>query len=510
MKSIKKVLKQLPFLPKKPLTPPSLALWSVTSKTGKGVYASSDTLFKGAIFGRDSLEVAEDLNLVKPRLVRHILLTLASLQGLHSSDISEEEHGKIIHEYRTAIVDGKPLDSMSKHIFTELSSRWGGNPSEMAYYGSIDATPHFIRVVGLYCQQHGDQLLSARIKGRDGGIKTMRETLIQAVDWLMSKLADSSSGLLEYRARNPVGIANQVWKDSSEFYVHENGELANHEQPIASIEVQGLVFDALTFAGHLLPERSEELIKHADKLRARTIELLWRQSRNYFALGVDHRDNGSLRTIETTTANPAALLDSYFFDDITQDEKKMYITGIVRNIMGTDFLTDAGIRSRSLSEAKVIKFWDYHGSFVTWPKETYDIAKGLRRQGFPKLATELENRLLNVVRRSRNYPEFVYVDYRGRVLAGPPTTQSHGGISLVDSTNKPETIQAWTVSAVMAINNSRLPGAHKRSYKQVAWQKDLQQEVLIHIPHVPALRGTKELAARYPEYPYQLARSNHN
>ena len=51
---------------------PSLALKTVTSKRGLGVYASSDTLFKGAVFGRDSLEVAEDLMQTKPQLVRAI------------------------------------------------------------------------------------------------------------------------------------------------------------------------------------------------------------------------------------------------------------------------------------------------------------------------------------------------------------------------------------------------------------------------------------------------------
>lgn len=503
MKPIKKVFNNLPFIPK-PLTPPALALRAVTSKSGKGVYASSDTLFKGAVFGRDSLEVAEDLIVFRPKLVRHILFTLASLQGIHSSDISEEEHGKIVHEYRTAIVDGKPLDSMSRYIFGELSSRWGGNDTEMAYYGSIDATPHFIRVLGLYCQRYGDKLLSLHIRRRDGSSQTLRDSVVLAVDWLMDKLADSSSGLLEYHARNPQGIENQVWKDSREFYVHENGELANHTQPIASIEVQGLAYDALTYASRFLPERTKELHNRALWLRARTIELLWRPQRSYFALGMDHRADGSLRAIETMTANPAALLDTMFFDDLPEDERRLYLQGIARNIMGSDFLTDAGIRSRSLSENQLVKYWDYHGSFTSWPKETYDIAKGLRRQGFPKLADELENRLLNVVRKSRCYPEFVYVDYRGRVLAGPPAANDHGGISLVDSTNKPETIQAWTVSAVLAITNSRLAVLGKRRVHQSAWQKELEQEILAHIPHVPTLRGPKALAARYPDYPYQL------
>lgn len=504
MKPLNKVIKNLPLKPRKPLTPPALALRSVTSRTGKGVYASSDTLFKGAVFGRDSLEVAEDLLTIKPKLVRHILLTLASLQGLHSSDISEEEHGKIVHEYRTAIVDGKKLDDISKHIFTELASRWGGNATEMAYYGSVDATPHFVRVLGLYCERWGDKILSEQVRTRDGHTGTVRDALILAIDWLMDKLADSSTGLLEYRRRNPLSIENQVWKDSVEFYVHENGKMANHAQPISSIEVQSLAYDALMYASRFLPERAKELDNRAIWLRTRTFELLWRPQRQYFALGIDHREDGSLRPIETMTANPASLMDSYFFDGLTDEEKQSYVGGIAKNIMGADFLTDAGIRSRSLSEDKLVKYWDYHGSFTSWPKETYDIAKGLRRQGFPKLAAELENRLLNVVRKSRSYPEFVYVDYRGRVLAGPPTTTSHGGLSMVDSTNKPETIQAWTVSAVMAITTSRYLTITRKRHSQKAWQKELEIEILSHIPHVPSLRTGRALSARYPDYPYQL------
>src|SRR5437868_2289161 len=96
-----RVIKRIPLVPKPVILAPNLALRKVTSKTGKGVYASNDTLFKGAVFGRDSLEVAEDLITVKPKLVQHILMTLASLQGLHSHDVNEEEHGKIVHEYRT-------------------------------------------------------------------------------------------------------------------------------------------------------------------------------------------------------------------------------------------------------------------------------------------------------------------------------------------------------------------------------------------------------------------------
>src|SRR5215212_4093772 len=116
---MRKIIPKVPFTLRKPrirLTP-ARALNTVTSKSGMGVFASSDRLFKGAVFGRDSLEVAEDLMYIKPKLVESILLTLASLQGERDDRDNEEEPGKIIHEYRTPKVDGKALDAESKNIY---------------------------------------------------------------------------------------------------------------------------------------------------------------------------------------------------------------------------------------------------------------------------------------------------------------------------------------------------------------------------------------------------------
>jgi glycogen debranching enzyme len=305
---------------------------------------------------------------------------------------------------------------------------------------------------------------------------------------------------------NPHGIANQVLKDSKEFYVHESGETANHQLPISSIDVQGLAYDALLAGAELLSTQADELRATAETLRDRTIELLWQPEREYFALGTDHNHHGALRRIDTKTANPAALLDSQFFDQLSAEQRRTYVSSIVRTIMGPDFLCDAGIRSRALSEAALVPFWDYHGSYTSWPKETYDIAKGLRRQGFVRLATELENRILNVVRKSKAYLEFVYVDDRGRVLAGSPSLQSHGELTMVDSTNRPETIQAWTVSAVLAITLSRMPGRKQYSHEPATWQRQLEQRMLAQIPRVPSLRSSKQLTARYPDYPYRLTR----
>lgn len=476
----------------------------VVSKDGLGVYASADTLFRGAVFGRDSLEVAEDLMYTSPRLVHRIILTLASLQGEEDHKTNEEEPGKIVHEYRRTTVDGKPIDSISAEIFRNLSERWGGGADEMVYYGSVDSTPLFVRVLGKYCAAYGPEILTEKVIMRSGHQLSVALALENSLDWILRKLEASSSGLLEFKRKNPRGIENQVWKDSKEFYIHEDGTHANHSKPIASIEVQALAYDALRYGAELLPSYNRTLSKQAEILRDKTIGLLWRPDEQYFSLGLDYDSKNRQRIIKTLTANPGEMLDSRFFDELSPKDQQFYVSETVREIMGLEFLTDAGIRSRALSEARLVPFWDYHGSFTSWPKESYDIAKGLRRWGLPMLAEELENRLLNVVRSVRSYPEFIYVDARGRVLGLPKPSHNHGDLVLVDSHNKPEKIQAWTVSAILGINAQRGFLPRRRRVHQTAWQKELEAEVLRAIPRVKRLRTARELAARYPDYPYVL------
>jgi glycogen debranching enzyme len=159
MKDVKRAVK--PLLAKRPSkwTSPNLALRAVTSKSGLGVYASSDALYKGALFGRDSLSVAEDLMYFKPKLVETILLTLAAYQGERTNNITEEEPGKIIHEHRTTTVEGNPISGVTLEIYNKYSFKWGGDEHSFTYYGSCDETPSFVRVLLQYCYIYGKDLL---------------------------------------------------------------------------------------------------------------------------------------------------------------------------------------------------------------------------------------------------------------------------------------------------------------------------------------------------------------
>lgn len=489
---------------KEEYVPAEEALALVMSQTGEGVYASADVLFKGAVFGRDSLKVGRDLLEVRPHLTREILSTLASFQGIKTDEVNEEEPGKIMHEMRRE----KGLDATSAVIFNELTSpaskNWGKewddkeNCWRMVYFGSVDSTPSYVQLLTEYCESQGDDILDEAVVLRDGSEITVRETMRKAVSWIVQQLEESPTGLLGYKRVNPNGIENQVWKDSKEFYVHADGSYVNHNASVASIEVQGIVYEALIGAGRYMADESVELARRAEELRDRTLELLWNPEARYFSVGVDQDENGHLRPIDTKAANVACLLDSRFFDMLPEEDRRLYISSIVETIMSPDFLTDAGIRSRALSDAKLVPFWDYHGSHVTWPKETYDIIRGLHRQGFSRLAEQAQNRMLNAVHKSDAFPEFIYVDAAGLALIRPDPE----GIA-IDSTNRPEGIQAWTVSSVMAAMADELYGPVEPNSQQ-EWQKVLEERLLSDIPDMPFCRERSELEKRYPDYGYHL------
>jgi glycogen debranching enzyme len=508
MKQVTDIFPHIPR-PHEALPLPTLALRAVTSKNGSMVYASSDRLYKGAFFTRDALEVAEDIMTLKPRLAANILVSAASFSGVGRNDDREEDYGKLSHEYRNVIVDGKPIDTTSLDIFNRLSFKWGGDDKRMIYYGAIDTTPHFLRVLGTYCDVKGTGILDRAVRlEQNGETITMREAAERALGWVLTELEGSASGLLEYKRRNPSSFLNHVWKDSDEFYVHENGQIANHNAPIASIEVQGLVYDALLAAAKLKLGDTTALTATTQKIRAKLFELLWIEDRQYFALGLDYdQEGGHLRIITTETANPAALLDTAIFDDLPEAEQQKYITGLVKKIFDKDFLTNVGIRSRSLAAASVIPFWDYHGSYASWPKETYDIAKGLKRQGFTNLSQQLENRLLNVVLKTREYAEFFYVDEHGRTLTHAPQARHQELVLTVDSPNAPETIQAWTVSAIFAITSNRLTNTFKlrKKFEATGWQAVLERKILTQIPLINRTLNPFTLAAQYPTYKYHLS-----
>src|ERR1700729_411287 len=208
-----------------------------------GVYASMGPHFTYAIFGRDSIEVAEDLMATHQRLVRDIIFTLARLQGVKYDSVSEEEPGKIHHEYRSRVFDGEVVSEQSLAVMHSLQHWWGSiGADELVYYGSSDATPTYIRLVFTYVKQYGRSILDEKYVTRSGETRTILDSVQAATDWLVEKIKSSPWKLLEYKRINPKGLFNQAWKDSETAYLHSNGTVANADGGIASVELQGYAY----------------------------------------------------------------------------------------------------------------------------------------------------------------------------------------------------------------------------------------------------------------------------
>ena len=432
--------------------PSALAdLDGLRAEGGQGLYGSGGPLYRDAIFGRDSVQTAEDILDLRPDLAREVIRTLGGLQGLVDAPIgpgsNEEERGKIHHEHRSLEIDGRRISPASAEILARLGAMWGGTPEELTYYGSVDATPLFARLVAAYCDRHGPALLEETVRQRDGAERTVRHCLLESIDWITRRLDGSDLGFLEFRHRNPLGIHFQVWKDSGTSYLHRDGAIANHEAPIAAVEVQGYVYDALLGAARLFPDRAAEHRERASKLRDAIFERMWMPGPEYFAMGVDRDAGGTPRWIDSIASNAALLLDTALFDGLPDAER--YLAPIAGRICGPEFMTEAGTRCRSNAEADLVDFADYHGSWAVWGRETFNVLKGLRRQGREREAQALGVALLNGVNAAGAHVEFLYVSPGGRVMYDFRGVEASPRAITVYGTNVPEAPQTWTVTAAL-------------------------------------------------------------
>ncbi len=472
--------------------------------SGHGLYGSGDRLFSYAIYGRDSVTAAETLLLLRPEVARDIILTLARLQGTVDAPVgpqsNEEERGKIHHEHRTLYVNGRRIPPASERLLRELASKWGGDETSLTYYGSVDATPLFVRLVARYCATRGESILDDRVTRRDGAQITVRESVLAAVDWITAKMDASPLGLVEFQRRNPQGIPFQVWKDSNTSYIHRDGTLANSDAPIAAVEVQGYAYDALLGAARIFEARAVECRERAQALRERVIRNLWMPAESYFAMGLDRDGGGRPRWIESIASNGALLLDTALFDGLPAADR--YVAGLVRRICSPGFLTEAGIRCRSTSEGGLVDFQDYHGDWTVWMKETFDVARGLERQGLPWLARQIGIRLLNAVNIAGAHVEFLYVSPDQRVMydfraCDLRTAQPE----VITGTNQPEAPITWTVTAALALKSWL--GSNRRflvttgAPEAGAWRQALEAEARDQVPELAVYRTSEEIRGAY-------------
>jgi len=400
------------------------------------------------LFARDSLRVAIDMIPLFPQLTRTTLMTLASFQGTTTHHGSEEEPGRIPHEMRDA------SDPVARRLSTGLGWEW-------PYYGSVDATPEFIRTLFTYQSRlpKNDNFLQQKFTDKDGIVRTIADAFNKAVDWLLYRTNSNPEGLLESKTSLSLGIENQTWKDSWDAYFHSDGRIANHTQGVASIEVQRLAYDALLDAAHLYdkvlhqPDKARIVRAKAKQIRQAIFTYFWTPDHGgYFVLGTDRDDSGKLRQLAIRTSNMGHLLHSRLL--VGKSPRIIaFREAIIRQLFSPEMLTPSGIRTLASNEIRFRPGAYHNGSIWLW--DTHFIAKGLRRHGYYHLGNLLSERLLGIVDATHAFPEFVRGDNT------PQPTLNNRVVDVWDSTygranrieQPPQQVQAWSVAAILALEH---------------------------------------------------------
>src|SRR6478736_6600829 len=179
------------------------------------------------LFGRDSLLASYMALIADQRSATGVLRTLARLQGRAVDPTTEEQPGRILHEIR---FHDKPSASFSDGT---------------VYYGSIDATPLFVVLLGEARRWGLDTELVDELLGHAD----------RALEWIDHYGDRDGDGYVEYERANADGLLNQGWKDSWDGISFADGSFP--QGPIALCEVQGYVYAAYRARSLLAHDRGD-------------------------------------------------------------------------------------------------------------------------------------------------------------------------------------------------------------------------------------------------------------
>ena len=311
--------------------------------TAQGRYPYAGIPWYSTTFGRDEIITALQMLWVDARVARGVLKRLALYQARTVDPLADAEPGKILHEMR-----GGEMAALREVPFAQ-------------YYGSVDATPLFVLLAGLYVERTGDE-------------KTLAElwpSIEAALSWIDGPGDPDKDGFVEYRRASEQGLANQGWKDSYDAIFHADGRLAQGH--IALAEVQGYVFAGKRLAALCamrlgFAERARQLEAEAQRLAERFEEAFWCEELGIYALALD----GTKEPCRVRTSNAGQLL----FTGLVREERARIVAA---DLMRPDFFTGWGIRTVARGEARYNPMSYHNGSI--WPHDNALIALGLARYG---------------------------------------------------------------------------------------------------------------------------------
>jgi glycogen debranching enzyme len=313
-------------------------LYMLITDKETGPYPYAGVPWYSTAFGRDALISAMHTLWIDPAIARGVLFYLARHQAQTTDPIADAEPGKILHEVRHGEM-------------AEL-----GEVPFRHYYGSVDSTPLFVWLAGLYWQRTND-LEAARY---------LWPHVEAALGWIDKDGDRDGDGFVEYGRRNADGLLNQGWKDSFDSIFHDDGTLA--DGPIALVEVQGYVFAAKMLAsgmaralGH--DAKADALIAEATRLREKFEAAFWCEDLDTYAIALD----GAKRPCRVRSSNAGHLL----MTGIAREDR---CHRVAAGLMSRSFFTGWGIRTIAAGEPRYNPMAYHNGS--VWPHDNALIGLG--------------------------------------------------------------------------------------------------------------------------------------
>ena len=329
-------------------------LRSLLFHTAQGPFPAAGLPWFVAPFGRDSLIIAHLVLPHRPDIALAVARYLAARQGVKHDPATLEEPGKILHEERTG-----ELTRLGLTVF-------------QPYYGSADATPLFVWLLGELCRLYPE--LATELK----------EQWQAALHWMQTDGDPDSDLLIEYTP-HAQGIRNQVWKDSGDSTFGADGQDA--EGAIAVIEVQGYAYAAYLAGARLSGMVGESgqasfYTERARRLREKVQQDFWWPERGYYVHALD----GHKKPLKVLVSNPAHTLWTGIFPP-------EHAGAVVKAALGPELYSGWGLRTLGTGEARYNPV-SYHNGSV-WPHDTAVFALGLERYGYEAEARKVARDLFD-------------------------------------------------------------------------------------------------------------------